>query len=311
MKEIKKIRIGNDIRLAVDLRQYIDKGYLRERQVYTPGAEDFESIDDDPWVNKKYEVYYPEQYTDEHGNKIEFKPMGTPIGIRNIKALLINTSREAEIADRLKKKARFVSRFPIEPFIDPYEPTQYDICNSGYPTWRAYPHRHAFMPYHGFGVHPEWDGIYTHIPFHNDTEYRAAAYATEKQNVVEVSFPARAQRYIGKYKLVIVAEVYAPGFNHKNLKTITVDMPDVFELVKTSQEGIDTGITMTVGDVIDILPGGEDNNSSVKLDDIYVNKGGLELGSNGKGDLNLGRTDGSTVTVDLSRITEWYDDTED
>jgi hypothetical protein len=31
--EIKKIRIGNDIRLAVDLRQYIGYGSQSERQV--------------------------------------------------------------------------------------------------------------------------------------------------------------------------------------------------------------------------------------------------------------------------------------
>jgi hypothetical protein len=37
-KEIPKKRIGNDIRLSVDLRQFIDfNPFLKERKVYTPG----------------------------------------------------------------------------------------------------------------------------------------------------------------------------------------------------------------------------------------------------------------------------------
>ena len=39
MKEIKKIRIGNDIRLAVDLRQYIGNDALPERDVYEPKSQ--------------------------------------------------------------------------------------------------------------------------------------------------------------------------------------------------------------------------------------------------------------------------------
>ena len=125
--------------------------------------------------------------------------------------------------------------------------------------------------------------------------------ATKDQNVVEVSFPARAQLYTGKYKLVVVAEVYAPGFNPMNLKTITVDMPDVFELVSTTQEGIDTGISINVDTVTDILPGG-DSQQEVSYDDIYVNQGAY-----GDNSIALNRTDGSTVNVDISEITAWYD----
>ena len=121
--------------------------------------------------------------------------------------------------------------------------------------------------------------------------------ATKDQNVVEVSFPARAQLYTGKYKLVVVAEVYAPGFNPMNLKTITVDMPDVFELVSTTQEGIDTGISINVDTVTDILPEGD----SQPYDDIYVNQGAYRDNS-----IALNRTDGSTVNVDISEITAWY-----
>jgi len=94
MKEIKKIRIGNDIRLAVDLRQYIGNDALAEREVYDPESQDFEDIDRNEFVNKKYEVYYPNQYMDEDGQHIKFKASGEPISIRNVKAFIINTSRQ-------------------------------------------------------------------------------------------------------------------------------------------------------------------------------------------------------------------------
>ena len=106
MKEIKKIRIGNDIRLAVDLSQYLvnsyNSKYLRERKVYNPNESDFENIDDNVFVNKHYEVYYPNQYyntnpgSGDEDEYIDFKPSNTPISIRSIKAYLINTSKIEE-----------------------------------------------------------------------------------------------------------------------------------------------------------------------------------------------------------------------
>jgi hypothetical protein len=57
-----------------------------------------------------------------------------------------------------------------------------------------------------------------------------------------------------------------------NLKTVTVDMPDVFELVSTLEEGVDTGIGINVNPVIDKLPSG-DVQDVVTYDDIYVNTG--------------------------------------
>lgn len=298
--EIKKIRIGNDIRLAVDIRQYLSNGSLAEREVYDPASEDFETIDENPYVNKRYEVYSPNQYVDDGGQTIKFRPEGTPICIRNVKAFIINTTRQEKFLEKAKKSTRFISRFPIEPCLECFHATPYDVCNSGYPTWRAYPRHHCFMPYAGFGVNPAWNSIYKPVPPLNDTEYRAHVMATKDQHIIEVSFPARAQLYPGTYKLVIVAEVYAPGFNSRNLKTITVDMPNVFELVDSSAEGIDTGVGINVNVVTDMLPDGSE--SGVTYDDIYVNEG--NYGSNA---IALNRTDGSTVNVDLSEITAWYE----
>jgi hypothetical protein len=73
-----------------------------------------------------------------------------------------------------------------------------------------------------------------------------------------VAFPAEHQLYTGVYKLVIVAKVYAPGFNKYNLKTVTIDVPDVFELVSTTEEGSDTGFYINVSNIIEDLPSAEE-----------------------------------------------------
>lgn len=304
-KDITKIRIGNDIRLSVDLRQYIDfNPFLKERKVYTPGDSRFENLDANIYVNKKNEVYYPNPECHCNDDHTDLRPSPCPINIRSVKAILVNTSRQMYKRDMLRKKTRFISRFPIEPYVDAFHATPYDVCNSGYATWRAYPHRHIPMPYHGYGWRPWWNGIYKPIPEHNDTEFVAPVYATEDQHVVEVSFPAKAQLFTGVYKLVIVAKVYAPGFNHENLKTITVDTPDVFELVKTSAEEANNHekIVVHVDNAIDILPGGGYYyNEDPDLDRYVV------TGEYNSGNIALTRSDGEVVGVDMSPVTEWYE----
>lgn len=303
-KEITKIRIGNDIRLSVDLRQFIDfNSKLKERKVYTPGDKNFEDLDGNIYVNKKDEVYYPNPSCDCL-DVTPMRPNPSPINIRSVKAILVNVTRQKHMRDILRKKTRFISRFPIEPCVGAFNATPYDVCNSGYPTWRAYPHRHIPMPYHGYGWRPWWNGIYKPIPEHNDTEFVAPVYATEDQHVVEVSFPAKAQLYTGVYKLIIVAKVYAPGFNHENLKTITVDNPDVFELVSTSAEEANNNeqIVMKVNNAIDILPGGGYYyNEDPELDRYTVS------GEYNNGNIALTRSDGEVVGVDIRSVTDWYE----
>jgi hypothetical protein len=100
---------------------------------------------------------------------------------------------------------------------------------------------------------------------------------------------------------VIVAQIFAPGFNERNLKTITVDMPDVFELVNTTEQGVDTGISINVQNVVDELPEGEDT-TPITYDDIYVKDGHILDNT-----MVLDRTDGTSVGIDLSNISGWYE----
>lgn len=305
---MKKIRIGNDLRFAIDLRQYVNPGqYLAEREVYTGSQPDFESIDSNEFVNKKYEVYYPYGIygsTSSSGDSIDFQPSANPICIRSVKAYVINTSKEKERAQR-DKKPKFISRFPIEPYVNAFDSNAYDICCSGHPTYHCYPYPHRIVPYGGFGVHPCWEGIYKKFHKHDDLRYCAQVYATNKQNVVELSFPAYAQKYTGVYKIVVIAKVFAPGYNPENLKTITIDVPDVFELVDTTQEGVDTGIRMNVQMAVDALPSGEDSNVSYEYDDLHMDN--AVLGDNNiiTFELNDRQT---RIPLDISEQSGWYND---
>lgn len=312
MKEIKKIRIGNDIRLAVDLGQYIvnnyNSQYLRERKVYNPNNTDFENIDSNDFVNKSYELYYPNEYSfkDNDGEEkyIDFKPTNIPISIRSIRAYLINTSKEG--LQKRYMRRDFISRYPIEPYCNVFDSNAYDICGCGIPTWHARPFPHRIVPYNGFGLNPNWDGIYkTHRKI-EEFKYCAPVCATSKQNVVEIIFPAQAQKHIGKYKLIVVAKVYAPGFNEANLKTITVDMDNVFELVGSTEEGIDTGISMDVNIVQDILQGkNESDNPGITHEDKYLNNAEFNEDYN---TIELDMSDGEHMTVDLDNRLGWYYD---
>lgn len=272
-----------------------------ERNVYNPEDSAFENIDSNPFVNKNYELYYPNQYTQSNGSAMQFEPEGTPVSIRQVKAILVNTTRKKNYEDFIRKRKDFVARFPIEPWSNAFCANPYNVCSSGYPTWRAYPHGYNPVIYTGFGVNPRFNGLLDPAPMNNDNEYIANVAATRNQNEVEVSFPAADQRYLGIYKLIVVAQLYAPGFNSQNLKTVTVDIPNVFELVATSEEGADTGIWVNVQQVIDNLPEG-DKTTNIQHSDVYVNEGSY---SNNR--ITLGRTDGSNVQVDISGVTGWYE----
>ena len=61
------------------------------------------------------------------------------INIKSLQAFIINSSLKDEHDLSLRKKLRFLGRFPIEPCCDAYIPTGYDIKTAGYPSYIAYP----------------------------------------------------------------------------------------------------------------------------------------------------------------------------
>lgn len=168
------------------------------------------------------------------------------VNINSVKAFIINSSKEDEARKQFESKTKFISRFPVEPYIDAYSSTAYDVKSCGYPTWRAYPKNYVYATYSGFGPNPNWDQIYRHMPECNLTQYQAEVKYTDDRSKVNVYFPAEAQLYTGTYTLVIVAKIYEPGYSKDNLKTVTVDYEDVFTLVGTSEGGVDGPVTINV-----------------------------------------------------------------
>ena len=313
-----KIRIGNDVKLVVDIRQYGNvRDLLKEGDVYNPESNEFNNIDDNEYVNKNYEVYnedssnlqsgnipYVNRQTDVYYNEdADNKVKRLPISIQSVKAILINTSKQTERYNTIKNKTRFLGRFPVEPFTDGFIPTGYNIRCSGRPSWRAFPREAIMRQYNGFGIYPKWNELYLKFPFKNDIEYIAEVSATEDPNVIEVTFPAEHQLYTGSYKLVLVFKMYAKGYKH-NLRTVTVDIDNVFELVKTTSEAIDNDIIINVyrhidGITEDVQEVEEPNYS----EDIYVSAG--EITNDNQ--ILLSRTDGQVISIDGNGLFGWYE----
>lgn len=91
----------------------------------------------------------------------------------------------------------------------------------------------------------------------------------------------------------------------ENIKTIQADVPDVFELVSTSEEGIDTGVILSVNVEPPVGDEGTDPGSEIEpiFDDIYVTEG-TTSGAN----IILNRTDNTPVSINLDDIAGWYDE---
>ena len=208
--------------------------------------------------------------------------------IINARVFFINKTLKEKLEKEYIKKNRFIGRFPIEPFVNEFQPTANNINNSGFPKYRAFVHNE----YSGFGVNPNWKKCF---PFadENITTYEAAVEYTGDQDRESIiaTFPAIAQKYPGEYSMMVIGDIYDAGYSqHK--RTVTVDYNGVFELVKNSEEqDYDNPI------VIDI----NQSDSDLTPEDIYVVSGQY------KGtDISLKRNDSSVIDIDVSPITGWY-----
>lgn len=272
---MKKIRIGNDIRLAVDLQKLL----VEEVENNTESQETEETSE---------------------------APVSS-INVRQVSAYLINTTKLAEYKQKAKDRSGFIGRFPREPFSHDYNTTPWCLCGCGKPTWNAYP-TNAGCVYSGFGTQP-YKGLKELKQLAKSIQYRANCYTTKEPNIILVDFPADQQLHAGVYTLILVVKLYTPGYTN-NIKTVSADMPNVFELVKKTEdtieesgETIDTGVTINP-DAEDVTPDTPDTPDipDVVYNDIYVNEGSISNGI-----LSLGRTDDNTVDVDLGGIVGWYE----
>lgn len=204
------------------------------------------------------------------------------INIASIRAYLVNVTRQQELdyehrRDTIQYRneiedrsgvVRYISRFPAEPRYPGYHGTPYDICHSGHPTYHVHP-VHCVAPYIGFGVHPHtFDPFHNHLyafddmsdaaerMLHKDRDYLerydqceflAPVRSTDQKNKVIVDFPACNQLFPGTYKLVIIAKLNQPGYAPNGTRTVTMDYNEVFTLVRSSEEGLDGNVSITIG----------------------------------------------------------------
>lgn len=290
--ETKKIRIGNDIQLTVDLRQYIGLG-VKESRVYTNRYSDFENIDNNIIVDWP-EVYWP------HPDFSNLDEGYHKVCIKDIKAFFINKSSNM--------KYKFIGRFPIEPYSHAFEPNKYNIFGCGRPHWHHHPIPHKPYIYHGFGLNPDWRDIYNDAPNAYSNKYPAFIKRVKVDNVldnskVEVYFPAKVQREIGMYDLVIVAKLYSPEFPNK-IRTITIDIPNVFQLVESSADS-DSDVFSLVKIECSELPefdSGEEFSGDRYLNNVVTN--------NEDHTITFERNDGTNFSVDLDDMNDWYIDSQ-
>lgn len=215
---------------------------------------------------------------------------GSPVNIQSLTAIVVNTTLENKYKEEIKNKTRFISRYPIEPMLDDFTATVANLNHSGFPTYHVMPNSHMVRAYAGYGVCPEFDKIYRPCRKYNLTEYRTPVQRTQSPSDVYVYFPAEAQLYPGVYKLVIVAQVYVDGYDLNNLRTVTVDYNDAFELVTNSEDADAEGS-------IEIII---DQGSSDIYDDF------VESGTyNGEGYVDLHMRSGNIVNVDLTEEFNW------
>lgn len=233
------------------------------------------------------------------GNDIKLKVQLTfgedtdMLNINSAKAILVNTTLKEKLEREFKKMHRFFGRFPIEPFVDEFEPSAYNIHSTGYPKYRAI----IPNPYKGFGVYPDWKNVFP-IKDINVTVYHAEVKRISPDTIV-VMFPAEAQLYPGEYSLIVKAKIQDPGYKHGE-RTVCANYNNMFEIVSDTEDADETGIhIIDQPAVIDVV---EDPDQQ---EDVYV-----AGGTYNNGVIRLQRNDNGVVDIDvteLSDIASWYE----
>lgn len=214
--------------------------------------------------------------------------------IKSAKVFFINDTLQQKIKQEHEKKNRFIGRFPIEPFVNEFEPTAYNINSSGNPRYNVIVNNH----YNGFGLHPDWKNC---LPFkgENVTEYLADVQHESNQNTITTMFPAEAQLFAGIYKLVVVAQIYKAGYKN-NIQTVTTQYDNIFELCKN--EGLNYAVSLVIGDTETDNPENPGTHSS---EDIYVESGSYD----GANTITLQRSGGAQdIDINIGLLTDWYID---
>ena len=221
--------------------------------------------------------------------KAELSFNGVPANILSAKAMFVNKTMKNKLVKEYQKKNRFIGRFPIEPFVNEFEPNEYNINSCGmYPKYKAF----VVNRYNGFGVRPNWKNC-APIKEVDVVEYPGKVYREDRKSVTAV-FPGRIQRNAGVYDLVIIAKVYDDQFEG-NERRIVVIKSSAFELTSDPEDAIDNSVDIVIDDPD--VP--ED-----PVEDVYV-----VSGSYSDNNIRLMRSDDQYVDIDVTP--QWYEELED
>lgn len=208
--------------------------------------------------------------------------------ILSAKAYFVNKTLKDKLAKEYQNKNRFIGRFPIEPFVDEFEPNEYNVNSCGsYPKYKAI----VANQYNGFGVRPNWKKS-APIKEVNITEYCSKIARTTDYQTITAMFPGEAQLYVGEYDLIVVAKVYDNEYEG-NERTVTAKLNSVFELVEEQEDAVDNPVQ------VEIVNTDEVENTA----DVYIVGGSYDNHS-----IRLNRNDNGAISIDVSPISGWYED---
>ena len=214
------------------------------------------------------------------------------LNVQTLKAFFINTTMVERHKQKTNSKLKFLSRYPLEPYIEQYMATEYNLNNSGYPSYIAYPHTHLHATYGGFGVYPDWHDHYCPVQPGWQFECMGIVRATENRGIIDVYFPANKQLYTGVYKLVIVADILQNKFSDSNIRTITIDYNNLFELVDSTMDGegnviTDDDIDVNIDTDQSVTPEQDSQDDIYVISGQYADTGSLQLNRRYIGDVNI------------------------
>lgn len=257
---MRKIRIGNDIRLKLKIEPNTQAGFDKIDEFDQSSVKQLRCylINVDYFRKKKpagpmpfKRVGFPEFYRPEHHN---INNAGFP-SYHMMPANMCNYDRfEPDFHDfhwwpgfrgfglhpeRFHDHCPHIQHGPrpkpsqcgFEPWCNPIDP---HIGHEHVPAC-ALPHFPESEPYDIYG-RPVEDHRHPNpfLPY-----YLADSQVTNVKNVITCMFPAVQQKLCGTYKLVVVLTVFEQGWGRHNLRTYTIDRGNVFELVddETGESG--------------------------------------------------------------------------
>lgn len=236
------------------------------------------------------------------------------VNIQSVNAYFINKDLRKQ-AEEEKKHFKFLRRYPIEPCVNNLKSTICCLNNPGIYGYNARPVGTCAPVYAGFGVEP-FGKNRRFVPSSLEV-IKAPVYYTADRSVVEIYFPAFAQKKCGEYDLVINATVYDSGFHFTNGRVMSLSYEGIVTLTEEANTipGGLSNVEITTENIGTIITPTPDPGTDPIEGDRYTRSGAVLYGTNPNTGvqgtnlvLDLANTDASDdVYIDMSSIADWYE----